>query len=71
MFKDIFSKLLQTRNLSPYKVSKETNIPKSIIYEWSAGKREPISEYLVPLADYFDVSIDYLVGRTDNPQINK
>lgn len=26
---------------------------------------------LIALADYFDVSIDYLVGRTDNPEVNK
>lgn len=26
---------------------------------------------LIALADYFDVSIDYLVGRTDNPEVNR
>ena len=29
------------------------------------------SDLLVALADYFGVSIDYLVGRTDNPEVNK
>ncbi len=71
MFKDIFSKLVQDKDLSLYKVSKETNIPKSIIYEWASGKREPVSEYLIKLADYLDCSVDYLLGRTNNPEINK
>ncbi len=71
MFKDIFSKLVQDKDLSLYKVSKETSIPKSIIYEWASGKREPVSEYLIKLADYLDCSVDYLLGRTDNPNSHK
>ena len=31
------------------------------------GKRSPSFEVLLALADYFDVSLDYLVGRTDTP----
>lgn len=38
-------------------------------YEY--GSREPAYKYLIALADFFDVSIDYLVGRTDNPEINR
>ena len=71
MFKDIFSKLIHDRGLSPYKVAKDTKIPKSIVYEWASGEREPISEYVLTLANYLDVSVDYLLGRTDNPEINR
>lgn len=71
MFKDTFSNLLQSKNLSPYKVSKDTKIPKSIVYEWASGEREPISEYLIILADYLNVSIDYLLGRTNCPDMLK
>ena len=39
------------------------------IYEY--GKQLPGCEKLVALADYFDVSIDYLVGRTDNAQSHR
>lgn len=35
------------------------------------GKRSPSFEVLCNLAEYFDVSIDYLVGRTDNPTVNR
>jgi len=35
-------------------------------YEY--GDREPAYRNLLRLADYFDVSLDYLVGRSDNPE---
>lgn len=38
-------------------------------YEY--GKSEPTAGVLIALADYFDVSLDYLVGRTDNPEISR
>jgi transcriptional regulator with XRE-family HTH domain len=34
-------------------------------------EREPPIAKLVALADYFDVSLDYLVGRSDNPETNR
>lgn len=34
-------------------------------YEY--GKNEPTASVLIALADYFDVSLDYLVGRSDEP----
>lgn len=33
--------------------------------------RMPTAAILIQLADFFDVSIDYLVGRTDNPEVNR
>lgn len=38
-------------------------------YEY--GKNEPSASVLIALADYFNVSIDYLVGRTDKPEVNR
>ncbi len=35
------------------------------------GKRSPSVELLISLADFFAVSLDYLAGRTDNPEINR
>ena len=37
-------------------------------YEY--GEREPVYQKLLALADFYDVSLDYLVGRTDNPKVN-
>ena len=39
--------------------------------DYEAGKIDPPTSKLTALADYFDVSIDYLVGRTDNPNSHK
>lgn len=69
--KEKFNELLKSKGLSLYRVAKDTGIPKSIIYEWASGEREPVSEYLVPLADYLDCSVDYLLGRTDKPEVNR
>lgn len=71
MIKENFGKILQNRQLSLYRVAKDTGIPKSIVYEWASGEREPVSEYLLVLADYLDCSVDYLLGRTDKPEVNR
>ena len=71
MFKDIFDKISQEKGLSTFKIAKDTCIPKSTLYNWASGEREPVSKYLVILADYLDCSVDYLLGRTDNPKVHK
>ena len=38
---------------------------------YETNTKEPTMSNLIALADYFDVSIDYLVGRTDNPTFHK
>ncbi|WP_419491098.1 helix-turn-helix domain-containing protein [Anaerotruncus massiliensis (ex Liu et al. 2021)] len=38
---------------------------------WETGERLPSIDYIEGIADYFGVSIDYLVGRTDKPEINR
>ena len=44
--------------------------PDSIcVYE--KGKHYPEARKLIILEDYFGVSLDYLVGRTDNPEVNR
>ena len=39
--------------------------------QYEYGKVIPTANVLIALADFFDVSIDYLVGRTDNPAVNR
>ena len=38
---------------------------------YEKGTKEPTMSKLIALANYFDVSLDYLIGRTDNPAINR
>ncbi len=40
------------------------------IKNWETGRRSPNARLLEKYADYFDVSIDYLMGRTNNPKVN-
>lgn len=35
---------------------------------YESGEQEPNIASLITLADYFNVSLDYLVGRSDNPE---
>lgn len=37
-------------------------------YRYERGERQPTADVLISLADYFDVSLDYLVGRSDDPK---
>lgn len=71
MFADIFNQLLQTRRISAYKLSRDTGITQGMISYWKSGERLPSAENLIRLADYFDCSIDYLLGRTDKQEVNR
>lgn len=65
---DIFERLLQKHNLSAYKVSKLTGVTQSTLSDWKRGRSTPKTDTLQKLADYFGVSVDYLMGReTEEP----
>lgn len=49
--------------LSQYAFAKELNVSQSAVGNWEAGKRIPDTEMLCKIADFFNVSIDYLLGR--------
>ena len=44
------------------------NVTSEAVRLLEKGKRSPSFEVLCSLADYFNVSLDYLVGRSDNPE---
>lgn len=56
------------KNLSQKQLATEIHISDRNYQRYEYGEREPVSSVLVALADYFDVSLDYLVGRSDDPQ---
>lgn len=58
---EIFSKLLQGYGVTPYKVSKETGVSQSTLSDWKKGKITPKSDTMKKIADYFGVSVDYLM----------
>ena len=52
-------------------VQMDTGIEQALLSKYESGKRIPPTETLVTLADYFNVSMDYIMGRTDKPEVNK
>ncbi len=49
----------------------ECGIRKSLMYDMERRDWTPSAEVLEKIADYLDCSVDYLLGRTDNPEVNK
>ena len=62
--------LRKTRNISQLKLALDLNMNQNSISRYENCEREADYETLIKFAEYFDVSLDYLLGRTDNPQIN-
>lgn len=61
-------KLKNERNLMQKDISTGSGIPLRTYQRYEKGEREPRTSELISLADYFNVSLDYLVGRTDDPK---
>ena len=59
------------KGLTQKQLAVEVGASERGIQSYEIGERSPAFDQLITLADYFDVSIDYLVGRTDKPEINK
>ncbi|MDE5885911.1 MAG: helix-turn-helix domain-containing protein [Oscillospiraceae bacterium] len=69
MFWDIFENLCNNIGKKPSPVGKEIGVSATTISKWKAGA-VPNSEILLRVADYFDVSTDYLLDRTVKPTAN-
>ena len=57
----IFEELLQKHGVSTYKVSMETGIAQSIFSSWKRGISKPKQDKMQKIADYFNVSVEYLL----------
>jgi len=67
-FGERIKELREERGLSRLALSKALNIGGgATICRWERGEQDIGSHYLIKLADFFNVSIDYLVGRSDEP----
>ena len=63
--------LRKIRNVSQLKLALDLNMNQNSISRYENMGREADYETLVRFADYFNVSLDYLFGRTDKTDINK
>lgn len=61
----------KSRKFSQLKVAMDLNMAQSSISRYENGERQADYATLIMFADYYNVSIDYLLARTDNPCINR
>ena len=64
-------KLRNDRKISQLKLAMDIGINQNSNSRYETGEREADYKTLIALADYFDVSVDYLLERTDNPKFYK
>ena len=64
-FAERLSALIQRGNKSKNELAKAWGIEPSTISKWAQGQRIPKPDTVYKLADYFNCSMDYLLGRTD------
>ncbi len=70
-FCERLQQLKNKNNLMQKTIAADNGLSLRAYQYYERGEREPSMSTLIALAAYFDVSIDYLVGRTDNPEVNK
>ncbi len=64
-FQNIFKRLRSSSGLTQAEMAEKLGISRSTIGMYETGAREPDFETLEKIADFFNVDIDYLLGRTD------
>lgn len=68
-FKDRLKELRQSKNMTLEELANEIGTTKSTISRYENGMRQPKQDILEAIADFFNVSTDYLLGRSNNKAI--
>lgn len=61
----------RAKGISQLKLAMDLNTNQNTISRYETGEREPGITELIRIADYFHISVDYLLERTDNPNMVK
>ena len=69
--KNNLKELRKSRGYTQIAVQMKTGIEQALLSKFENGERTPPTETLMRLAEFYDVSMDYIMGRTDNPKVNK
>lgn len=59
--------LRKAKKISQQRLAIELHLTQNTVSRYERGERQADYQTLIALADFFNVSIDYLLGRTDNP----
>ena len=68
-FKNIFKELRKAAGLNQAEMAKRLGISRSTVGMYETGQREPDFETLEMIADFFNVDVDYLIGRTNKTTV--
>lgn len=63
--------LRKARGYTQIALQMQTGIEQALLSKFENGERIPPTETLLRLADFYNVSIDYILCRTDKPAINR
>ena len=66
-FSERLLQLRKEKNITQKQLASALNLSEVGIQNYEGGRRKPAYDILIALADYFNVSLDYLVGRSDVP----
>ena len=69
--KNNLKELRKSHNKTQLQIQMATGIEQALLSKFENGVRTPPTETLLTLADYYGVSIDYILCRTENPEINR
>lgn len=70
-FSDRLKELRTSKGLTMEQLGKELDSTKGTISNYENGNKKPSLDMLIKIADYFNVSIDYLVGRSNDPLLHQ
>ena len=68
IFAERLKRLRHDKNVKQYQVAEVLKVTRTQISDLENGKCTTTIEKMWLLADYFDVSVDYLIGRSDEPK---
>lgn len=63
--------LRKSRGYTQVSLQMQTGIEQALLSKFENGERVPPTETLIRLADFYNVSIDYILCRTDRPELNR
>lgn len=64
---EIFEQLLKQHGVTAYRVAKDTGVTTATLTSWKQGKYTPKPEKMQKIADYFGVSLSYLMTGKEDP----
>lgn len=63
--------LRKSKGLTQVALQMQTGIEQALLSKFENGERIPPTDTLMRLAEFYDVSIDYILGRTERPEVNR